>query len=225
VAHHHIQALILRSAPAPLQTHGPKTITPSVIAPTSWQSLSKVMSFIMPKGHDDEETPPNLNSAAALVLTAVAQGFQAFLNGNTGTMVSISRGSARQTHNSVASESSHVAQIRADCCLCSLQSTSALVEWIISLNVPCSSSPDELIVKKIVGAVQACYSAIVRTCSSWEDLLGRLIDGISQSLYLKGFFFSKILTRCAFDLSDQNHGHYFNYGNRLFCCCSPAKFV
>ncbi|PLW08516.1 hypothetical protein PCANC_18311 [Puccinia coronata f. sp. avenae] len=171
VAHHHIQALILRSAPAPLQTHGPKTITPSVIAPTSWQSLSKVMSFIMPKGHDDEETPPNLNSAAALVLTAVAQGFQAFLNGNAGTMVSISRGSARQTHNSVASESSHVAQIRADCCLCSLQSTSALVEWIISLNVPCSSSPDELIVKKIVGAVQACYSAIVRTCSSWEDLL------------------------------------------------------
>jgi len=184
VAHCYIQALICHPVPAPLQTASSKPINPSPIAPTSWQSFSKVMSFPIPKSKD-EETPPNLNNVAVLVLAGVAQGFQAFLNGNNGTMVAVSRGSVRQTLPSVATESTQIAQLRADCCLSALESLNPLVEWIISLIHHSSSSPDELIIKKIVGAVQACYSAMVRACSLWEDLLEpRLLFHLRKSSVL-----------------------------------------
>ncbi|KAA1090974.1 hypothetical protein PGT21_019603 [Puccinia graminis f. sp. tritici] len=184
VAHCSLQALISHPTQAPPPTASPKSINPSPIAPTSWQSYSKVLSFLIPKNHDQGATP-NLNSAALLVLTAVAQGFQAFLNGNIGTIASVSRGSVRQASSSVGAESVQTAQIRADCCLCALESSNALVEWIVSLDDHSSSPPDELIIKKILGAVQACYSATVKACSSWEDLLEpRLLFQLRKSSVL-----------------------------------------
>ncbi|WAQ82072.1 hypothetical protein PtA15_2A385 [Puccinia triticina] len=185
VAHASLQALISRLTPALPPTATPKPIDPSPIASTSWQSYSKVMSFLTPNNHDEESTP-HLISAAVLVLTAVAQGFQAFLNGNIGTVASVSRGSARQAPPTAPAESTQTAQIRADCCLCALESCNALFKWIVSLlGDHLSSPPDELVIKKILGAVQACYSATVKACSSWEDLLEpRLLFKLRKSAVL-----------------------------------------
>ncbi|KAH9460084.1 hypothetical protein Pst134EB_008287 [Puccinia striiformis f. sp. tritici] len=172
IAHCYLQALISCPTSAPLEpANNPKSINPIAVGPTSWQSHSKVMSFPVPKNDDQESRPSNLQSAAILVLTAVAQGFQAFLNGNTGTIASVARGSTRQTSTSITTESIQTAQIRADCCLNALESSNTLVEWIVSLDGPCDSRPDEIMIKKILGAVQACYSATVKACSSWEELL------------------------------------------------------
>ncbi|KNZ64202.1 hypothetical protein VP01_10561g2, partial [Puccinia sorghi] len=85
--------------------------------------------------------------------------FQAFLNRNTGTMVTVLCGSVRQTLPSVATEGTQIAQLHADCRLHALEYLNPL-----------------LIIKKIVGAVQASYSVMVRACSFLEDLLGYLPD-------------------------------------------------
>lgn len=176
VAHDHLQALLLSPTLNSMILDTPKSIRPSPIAPTSWQSFSKVMTFTAPKSLDqDVETIPNRNKVAIIILTALAQGFLAFLNGNNGTILSPSRVSTSSTTSSLLKENSSIVQVRADCCLRAFDSSKALVQWVLSLSDHSHSPPDPEsgLVKKILGPVQACYSAIVKHCSGWEDLLVR----------------------------------------------------
>ncbi|MBW0461348.1 hypothetical protein O181_001063 [Austropuccinia psidii MF-1] len=166
IAHDSLQALIYPSAPAPLPLTLSKSIDTSPIASTAWDSFSKVLTFSIPKNLE-QVILPSLKDVALLLLTAIAQGFQAFLKANTEPVISLIHGSSKHFQLSASPENAQTAVIRAGICLCAFQSSDNIDQW----SAIFFSIKDEELSQRMLGVAQALYSSVVKACVIWEDFL------------------------------------------------------
>ncbi|CAH7673700.1 peptidase family C50-domain-containing protein [Phakopsora pachyrhizi] len=188
ISHSYLQPLSSPSSFVPFTIAIPRSIDELPVSVDSWKSYSRVLQFNLPK--KNEEIHPSFKDVCVLILTAMAQGFQAFLNSNTGPRLSSSRNVSTKTSlkSSSSSEDCRIAKIRAKHCLDALISPTGLCQWNKVLENDGDILKDPEISRKVLASTQASYTAVVKACALWEDLLDpSILFKLRKSLILSLF--------------------------------------
>lgn len=166
VSHTYLQSLVSPTATATLLAIRPKHTTETPISFDAWRDFAKVLEFDL----SEVDVRPAMNEDRVVLLaTAVAQGFQAFVNARSSPPKPTIRQSSKTAHPTSTSDSF---KIRAECCIKALDSPTSLSRWAGFSALLEQAAVDSDTSTKLVAACQSGYTSVVKACASWQDFLG-----------------------------------------------------